>query len=196
MRLIAFFKSYNPGYTRKDGTVVRPFSDGRTKRAAVQAGQASLFDEPAKPDEPDEHEIKIALPDDTEEGEDPVAITAYVDGVAGNASIFAEDNADGSYSIQEAGLPEELRGKGLGIKLYEKLIADLFARGKRVTSDNSVSADAQHVYDALRRRGYTVEQNPDAEIDDETGALESWDTPVFEIKKPLAKAVLFLRRVS
>lgn len=196
MRLIAFFKSYNAGYIRKDGTVVRPFSDRRSKRAVAQAGQASLFDEAAKPDQQDEHEIKIAWPDDTEEGEDPAAITAYVDGVAGNASIYAEDNADGSYSIQEAGLPEELRGKGLGVKLYETLIADLVARGKRVTSDNSVSADAQKIYDALRRRGYTIEQNPDAEVDEETGALESWDAPVFEIKKPLAKAVLFLRRVS
>lgn len=128
-----------------------------------------------------EHDqIEVAWPDDTEPGENPASITAAVKGKGAQAYVFAEDNADGSYSIQESGLPPEMRGQGIGVQLYERLLAELFRRGQRVTSDNSVSKDAQRIYKALEKRGYIVEQNPAAVVDEETGALEA-NGPVYTI---------------
>lgn len=49
MSLVLFLKSLVAGYTRRDGTVVAPHSDKRTKRAKPQPGQLALFDEPKKP---------------------------------------------------------------------------------------------------------------------------------------------------
>ena len=115
---------------------------------------------------------------------------------AGNAFINAEANADGSFQIRESGVPEEARGQGLGVRLYEGLLRDLFARGAvQVTSDTSVSADAQRVYQALRNRGYVVEQSPDAVVDPETGALES-DQPVFTVRPSADANVLEQRGVQ
>jgi ribosomal protein S18 acetylase RimI-like enzyme len=134
-------------------------------------------------------EITIAWPDDTEAGENPAAITAAVEARGAEAFITAEDNADGSYSITESGLPSDMQGQGTGVQLYEALLAELFSRGQRVTSDNSVSEKAQKIYQALKRRGYAIEQNADAVIDPETGALEA-DGPVFTIgPNPSAKSV-------
>jgi len=110
-------------------------------------------------------------------------ITAYIKGAEAQAWINADANADDSYSITESGLPEDMRGKGLGVQLYERLIQEIASRGERVTSHTSVSADAQRVYAALARRGYTVTQNPEAVTDPETGALEAAG-PVYEITPP------------
>lgn len=49
MNTILFFKSQIAGYTRLDGTYVKPHSDKRTTRAVVQAGQRSLFEADATP---------------------------------------------------------------------------------------------------------------------------------------------------
>jgi predicted GNAT family acetyltransferase len=125
----------------------------------------------------------VAWPDDTEDGENPVTITAFVKDTPSEAFVFAEDNADGSYSIKESGLPEEMRGQGFGVGMYEALIDELVRRDQKITSDLTVSPEAQRVYEALRRRGYEVTQNPDAAIDEETGALYA-DDPVFDVVPP------------
>ena len=107
------------------------------------------------------------------------------------AFVTAEAGTDGSFQIQESGVPQMDQGKGLGVRLYEGLIRNLFDRGTiTVTSDSSVSADAQRVYKALERRGYAVTQNQSAKIDEETGAMESPGVePVFTVQdKKLDKA--------
>ena len=112
------------------------------------------------------------------------SLTAYADGVEGNAFVSAEANPDGSFSITESGIPESARGTGLGTGLYIGLLNDAFQRGAPfVYSDNSVSIDAQRIYPALQRRGFTVEQMPGSATDPETGALEA-DGPVFKIYPP------------
>lgn len=126
--------------------------------------------------------VDIAQGDVDEDGR-AYNITAYIKGAEAQAWINADANADDSYSITESGLPEDMRGKGLGVQLYERLIQEIASRGERVTSDTSVSADAQRVYAALARRGYTVTQNPEAVTDPETGALEAAG-PVYEITPP------------
>ena len=126
--------------------------------------------------------VGIAQGDVGDDGR-PNNIAAYISGAEARAFINADANADGSYSITESGLPDDMRGKGLGVQLYERLIQEIASRGERVTSGTSVSADAQRVYAALARRGYTVTQNPDAMTDPETGALEAAG-PVYEITPP------------
>jgi N12 class adenine-specific DNA methylase/ribosomal protein S18 acetylase RimI-like enzyme len=126
--------------------------------------------------------VKIAWSDDHEPGQNPAGISAYVEGHEGKAFMFAEDNADGTYSIQESGLPPELRGQGYGVKMYQALIDEMARRGQVLTSDVSVSPAAQHVYQALQDRGYGIERNPNVSADPDTGALESNDgKPVYRI---------------
>ena len=97
------------------------------------------------------------------------SITAYTDD---DAFVVADANTDGTFSIKESGVPEQLRGSGVGIGLYESLLGDAFKRGApRVASDVSVSKDAQRIYSALQRRGYNVQQNPSAVVDPDSGAL-------------------------
>jgi len=114
-----------------------------------------------------------------EDGGTVYAITAHDEG---RAFVSAEANPDGTFSITESGVPEDERGQGLGVRMYDALLRDAFGRGApAVTSDQSVSADAQRVYRALEKRGYKVEQNPAATVDPDTGALESADGPVFRV---------------
>lgn len=63
MKPILFLKSLVSGYTRKDGTVVKPYSDRRTKRQAPTPGQMALFEDDKK------------LPPNRFKGVDPVAAT-------------------------------------------------------------------------------------------------------------------------
>lgn len=115
------------------------------------------------------------------DGSTVYAITAHDEG---RAFVTAEANPDGSFSIKEAGVPEGERGTGLGVRLYEALLADAFARGAPiVTSDRSVSGAAQRVYEALARRGYVVQQTPDAVIDPQDGTLTA-EGPVFTVAAP------------
>lgn len=53
-------------------------------------------------------------------------------------------------------------GSGRVVGLYEQAIREAEARGLQFTSDDSVTPGASRVYDALQRRGYTVERNPAA----------------------------------
>lgn len=116
-----------------------------------------------------------------EDGGTTYSITAHDEGAA---FVSAETNPDGTYSITESGVPDNERGQGLGVRLYEALLRDAFGRGaSAVYSDTSVSKDAQRVYESLSRRGYLVEQLPGAQLDEETGALEG-DGPVFKISRP------------
>lgn len=49
MSLVLFLKSLVAGYTRRDGTVVAPHSDKRTKRSKAAPGQLALFEDEKKP---------------------------------------------------------------------------------------------------------------------------------------------------
>lgn len=107
------------------------------------------------------------------------------------ASVGAEKNADGSYSITESYVPEDERGMGLGVRLYERLLRAAFERGAPfVTSDMSVSADAQRMYAALERRGYVVERNPNAYADPKAdGAMFAGGEPVYRVLPPKGGAL-------
>lgn len=105
--------------------------------------------------------------------------TAYIPG-DGNAFVSAEANNDGTYSITESGMPKNMRGQGNGVALYDGLLRKLFEIGApAVTSDNSVSADARKIYEALSRRGYVVQRNQNAALD--TDGILNASKPVFTV---------------
>lgn len=73
---------------------------------------------------------------------------------------------DGHLQITSSAIDESLRGKGLGVEMYENMIARAAARGyPTVTSDAIVSEAAANVYESLGRRGYRVEKNPTAQLE-------------------------------
>lgn len=62
-----------------------------------------------------------------------------------------------TWRINDAYIPEELRGQGRGVELYEALIERARASGARVlSSDSSVSDSAQRVWQSLIRRGHPI----------------------------------------
>ncbi|MGH6970469.1 MAG: GNAT family N-acetyltransferase, partial [Caulobacteraceae bacterium] len=90
---------------------------------------------------------------------------------------YVEDDGK-TWRIRGSGLPSSARGRGLGVSMYEALVRKAFAEGAtEVRSDNEVSGDARRVYEALQRRGYTVELAPElTEFENKTGAA-AWHAP-------------------
>jgi hypothetical protein len=93
--------------------------------------------------------------------------------------------------INYAEVEEAFRGKGEGLKLYQRLIDSTLEKGQNVYSDFTVEAPAVKIYDALERRGYKIEKNIAGTLDDGSvygpGATQS----AFKIvgKPPAAPAV-------
>lgn len=125
--------------------------------------------------------FKLEVTEDAD-GETVYGITVHAAEAGGNAFVQADSSPDGLYTINESGIPDDQRGKGLGVALYERLIEEVQKRGGRVASDGSVSKEAQRVYASLEKRGYAVTQSPDAEIDPDDGSISTPDgSPVYEI---------------
>lgn len=90
----------------------------------------------------------------------------------------------GRLQVTASHVPENLRGQRRGIAMLEKLAEQAETDGTPLVSDTVVSKDAQRLYDALERRGYTVKRNPEVDTGDD-GALISQNTrPVFEVSRP------------
>lgn len=125
--------------------------------------------------------FKLEVTEDAD-GETIYGITVHSAESGGNAFVQADSSPDGLYTINESGIPDDQRGKGLGVALYERLIEEVQKRGGRVASDGSVSKEAQRVYASLEKRGYAVTQSADAEIDPDDGSIATPDgSPVYEI---------------
>lgn len=82
--------------------------------------------------------------------------------------------------LWNVGIDAESRGKGIGLAAYRYWVDKALSEGKEFRSDQEVSPDAQRIYDALERRGYTVIKNPKAELDPE-GKLHTRGWGVFKI---------------
>ena len=75
----------------------------------------------------------------------------------------------------------EAQGRGEGVKRMRLMYHEAQRQGRTLVSDTQVSSDQAHVYDALERRGYTVERNPNVEQDAD-GTLRSTDMrPVYSV---------------
>lgn len=117
--------------------------------------------------------------------EDKVVGTKSIDvfyGAADNpiGQIVGQINGD-TVKVKLSTLGEESRGKGVGVAMYEELIKYANENGLKVSSDKEVSAAAVRIYDALERRGYTVERNPEVTVDPADGKLYSEKGPVFRV---------------
>lgn len=66
---------------------------------------------------------------------------------------------DGINQMEGIELAPEYRGMGLGLQIYTQLIEEALAQGKAFSSDPSeISPDAERVWAALERRGYTIQK--------------------------------------
>lgn len=63
---------------------------------------------------------------------------------------------DKTIRIRGANVAEANRGQGLGVEAYQELADRALASGRQLWSDRGVSSEAQHIYEALERRGYRV----------------------------------------
>lgn len=105
----------------------------------------------------------------------------------GGEEIFAQGNVGantGNLQITGTNLPADLRGRGLGVSMYEMVAQEAHKRGGMLFSDYSLSADAIHIYEALARRGYEVLRNPKAfepNLKTVQLATEKADGPVFRV---------------
>lgn len=90
---------------------------------------------------------------------------------------------------------EHIRGRGYGLQAYQNLIGWAHANGYDLWSDAAVSDQAARVYRALERRGYTVEQSPNAYRSDGGWLSYTPETrrnaePVFKIPRDRASFAL------
>jgi hypothetical protein len=90
--------------------------------------------------------------------------------------IFGDVNHD-SVRVHHGFIDEAAeRGQGYGLKAYQELADHAIAGGKTLRSDVEVTLDAARMYEALERRGYKIERNPNAKIE-EVGGVKKWVAP-------------------
>ena len=70
---------------------------------------------------------------------------------------------------------------GTGLQMYRALIDEANRKGLSVVSDFSVSPSAQHVYDALERRGHRVTRNPEVIKGVNDKLVSQNEAPVFDV---------------
>ena len=85
-------------------------------------------------------------------------------------------------------LSPTLRGKGVGLEMYNRLLAEAESRGLAFESDVIVSEEASHVYEALRRRGLDVRKSEGITFNEVTGdyVADGYDRPVYRVDNPRA----------
>lgn len=132
-------------------------------------------------------EIDTPIPNDAD------SVLQAGKGAEGGRTGIDFDYIDGS-NPQETRLPgvylrltrinDGAKNTGAGLWLYRQLIDWADRRGVPVFSDFSISADAQHIYPALERRGYRVEQIKPAAKDPEDGSLVNVNfEPIFRVSR-------------
>ena len=115
--------------------------------------------------------VDIQMPSD-KSGTGRVAIKSE----RGEGEITFTLNERGDYVVKEARLDADMRGQGLGVKMYEALAQRAAASRRAMYSDSLVSGDAVKVYMALKRRGYNVRlANPDDVAENPNFRPSTWD---------------------
>lgn len=94
--------------------------------------------------------------------------------------------------IKRSDVLAESRGQGKTQAMMARLLEEAKARDLTLASDFSVSKDAQKVYKALERKGFTVRENPN-KVSETTGSKVSLDirVPVYEVTAgPASRAAI------
>lgn len=104
----------------------------------------------------------------------------------GTGSIaVAVRNGEARVVYVENGILESGKSSGGAVvRAYEAAIAEARRRGLSFASDSSVTVEAARIYEALKRRGYAVERNPDAQIQKDAVTprlITDDDSPVFRV---------------
>jgi predicted GNAT family acetyltransferase len=104
-----------------------------------------------------------------------------------NLDFFGSGGEGLSFHVQgdrmkviSAFVPEELRGKGRGVAMYEHAIQYAQANNLRFVSDKVLTKDSARVYDSLKRRGYTIQESPEI-FRHATGLVTHDESPAFEV---------------
>ena len=96
----------------------------------------------------------------------------------GGATIFATDPGTGSeigkletaprgdteIQIKFADLAPSMRGQGIGQQLIEQAYSVAAQQGRKLVSDNAVSAAQLRAYEGLRRKGWTIEYSAPVKV--------------------------------
>jgi hypothetical protein len=90
--------------------------------------------------------------------------------------------------IKRQDVEAKVQGKGISQAMIERLAPEAERAGLTLSSDVTVSAAAQRVYEALKRKGWNVKENPNT-LNKETGSKVSLDprVPVYELRRPGVK---------
>jgi hypothetical protein len=166
------------------GVMSQGVPEGTLARTPPRAGGPRLGDMLSAPDAP---EVKLSVPEGKafELGQRDLFQGPRGTGKPSPAGTLKTQPGmkDNEVQIVESALPKEMRGKGLGVQMYQDLADSTHAKGKVLVSDTRVSEPAQRMYAALKRRGYDVRRNP-AEKQGSGELVSYGDRPVFEVHPP------------
>ena len=166
--------------------------DIRELEAELQ-GRGRTFDEDALPDVaaiPRAEPAARTMAETAPTPEPPAVISDLGDGLyeiksrkgklLGNALI---EEGDTALTIRGVELDAGSRGQGIGMAVYRQILDRAFAEGKVLASDSEVTTDAARIYDALERRGFTIERNPAAKLGDDAKWRTPDESPVFTVTR-------------
>lgn len=147
---------------------------------------------PVKAVAPKPKQAKIELAVDEQSGQFEVRAWSMRDLVDPVGEALAQES--GKYlQVKRTDVKATERRMGHTQEMMTTLLAEADKRGLVLGSDFSVSKDAQRVYEALGKKGFTVKENPNT-VNPETGSKVSNDprVPVYEVSRkaePAAPAV-------
>lgn len=103
-----------------------------------------------------------------------------------NGETHAVETATGDLKVTRSDTSPTAQGQGEGTSRLETLAHAATSQGKNLISDISVSPAESAAYEKLSRKGWTVEKNPNAEVNPATGNTisDSPKNPVYTVKAP------------
>jgi len=104
-----------------------------------------------------------------------------------NDSFLSLKKKDDGIYAGISSVAQSRRGQGIGTALYERAVQFADEQGLPFRSDISVSTDADHVYDALKRRGYQVTEAPGS-VRGKNGIMNASEGYVYEVRPPAPPA--------
>lgn len=108
-----------------------------------------------------------------------------------NGESHAREMANGDLQVFRDDTAPEAQGRGEATGRLELLAHAATGKGGSLVSDMSVSPGEAGAFEALGRRGWKVEKNPNAEVNPATGNLisDSPKNPVYKVSAPNSKTV-------
>ena len=77
-----------------------------------------------------------------------------------DAGLVFDIHPSDAWRVSSSWIPQEMRGQGQGLALYQRLLDEARRSGMDVESSWALSDNSRRVYAALRRRGHVVDEVP------------------------------------